>query len=422
MDGLANHGEGDSQCIWLRYATQFTVNGRTHTIEMALPIPVGASNELREQLLREAEAGMNMLTSHVDRRVSQMTQRPPSGNVAPATKILPQQVTPDSTTATPPPQQTAQVRERSPEVAPTAPKEVKEVVVPPTRPSVGASMPSTPTTTHETSSMTIPEFLHHIKEELGLESKQAMNILNVRSLSGINLRAALLQLQKMTAQGNTGPTEQPNRSSTNTNKTTAVPPTRPVPASNQAQANSPSRTTAAKGVNPTLANAAQPPAQMGNSGKPPASEAARPTVEETRNEPGERPILIFDEEVDFDKEGHQHEEEQVAGLDDFDDLNISLDLAARDLSTAKTRISSLRELRGATVASTSRIEALRNVVADQISEQQLYALIEGIWGISSLKKLKIDQVEELITWGTKEDYFTQQVEAVLQVLEEERYF
>src|ERR1700739_3708306 len=61
--------------IWLRYTTQFTTGGRTHSIEMGIPVPVGASAEMREQLIREAESGMEQLTRHVENRVMQMLQR-----------------------------------------------------------------------------------------------------------------------------------------------------------------------------------------------------------------------------------------------------------------------------------------------------------------------------------------------------------
>src|SRR6516165_2501723 len=61
--------------IWLRYTTQFSVGGRTHTIEMGIPVPVGASAETREQLIREAEMGMEQLTRRVESRVAQVLQR-----------------------------------------------------------------------------------------------------------------------------------------------------------------------------------------------------------------------------------------------------------------------------------------------------------------------------------------------------------
>ena len=43
-------GTDGNPYIWLRYTTQFSAGGRTHTIEMGVPVPVGASAEMREQL------------------------------------------------------------------------------------------------------------------------------------------------------------------------------------------------------------------------------------------------------------------------------------------------------------------------------------------------------------------------------------
>ena len=61
-------GEHDTPYIWLRYSTQFTTGGRAHTIEMEIPVPVGASAEQREQLIREAEAGIEQLYRQIEKR------------------------------------------------------------------------------------------------------------------------------------------------------------------------------------------------------------------------------------------------------------------------------------------------------------------------------------------------------------------
>ena len=57
MDGNTGRPDGTGSYIWLRYATQFKVGDRVHTIEMGVPVPIGASAEMRERLLREALAG-----------------------------------------------------------------------------------------------------------------------------------------------------------------------------------------------------------------------------------------------------------------------------------------------------------------------------------------------------------------------------
>ena len=78
MDGKMNKADGSDGTgshIWLRYATQFTMNGRSVTVEMGIPVPLGASAETRERLIREAEEGMEQLSNHIEGRIGQMVQR-----------------------------------------------------------------------------------------------------------------------------------------------------------------------------------------------------------------------------------------------------------------------------------------------------------------------------------------------------------
>src|ERR1700736_3757935 len=78
-------GEHDTPYIWLRHSTQFTTGGRTHTIEMEIPVPVGASAEQREQLIREAEAGIEQLYRQIEKRGAGRNQQPPEARRPPET-------------------------------------------------------------------------------------------------------------------------------------------------------------------------------------------------------------------------------------------------------------------------------------------------------------------------------------------------
>ena len=60
------------------------------------------------------------------------------------------------------------------------------------------------------------------------------------------------------------------------------------------------------------------------------------------------------------------------------------------------------------------------MLGDQLSNEQLLELIQGVWGVAGLKKLKNDQVEALISWA-KEDEFMNEAEVVLAVLQEDAY-
>src|SRR5947207_3640947 len=70
-----NNRDETGPYIWLRYTTQYSKDDQTHTIEMSIPVPLGASTERREELFREAEAGMNQLISRFGHRLPQTSQR-----------------------------------------------------------------------------------------------------------------------------------------------------------------------------------------------------------------------------------------------------------------------------------------------------------------------------------------------------------
>ena len=63
-------GRDGGEQIWLRQAATFTVNGETRTVEIAVPLRPGATDEEIEELLREADGGMERLTRHLDARVA----------------------------------------------------------------------------------------------------------------------------------------------------------------------------------------------------------------------------------------------------------------------------------------------------------------------------------------------------------------
>ncbi len=374
--------------IWLRYATQYTKDGRTHTVEMSIPVPLGANAETREQLFREAEVSMRQLVNHVEQRVPQLSQ---SAQPAPA-----------SAPGTRPPQKSANTQARpastpAPLTAPqpaTAGGDAGEfeqatarsaaATLPPTRPNVGASMPLTlgPTSNDTGSTLSLPEFIQYIKENLDLTPKQAMELLKVRSLStGINLREALEQLMSLAPRDGTTSLPTERRAEEN--------PPAPMPISNAVAVHAHAST-----------NSAFP------------AEVAHEPGPDTGRMREARPAYGFNEEINPDEED---------ALEELEDFAIPAEnLSPRLLEQARTMIDTLRESQGAAVANPKRLQVLNTVAISQISEEQLQAVAQGIWGIAALKKLKVDQVEALISWA-KQDYFVEEVDAVLVVLEEEHY-
>lgn len=204
--------------IWLHYGTQLTVNGRSYTIEMNVPMPIGASEETREQLLREADAGMNQVASHVENRVAQLLQRvqPTQGKIpapaqtpkpaprpqpasVPAPLTGPQPLQPAPTRArenTLEPVSSAQYVQNAQNTQNTQNVQKEPVNVPPTRPNIGASMPSTPAL-GDSSNLSLQQFIGYIRENMGLSPKQAMDLLKIKTLTGVNLRDAVEQLQNL---------------------------------------------------------------------------------------------------------------------------------------------------------------------------------------------------------------------------------
>lgn len=112
----------------------------------------------------------------------------------------------------------------------------------------------------------------------------------------------------------------------------------------------------------------------------------------------------------FDEEEEDDLELDLEELEDFDN--------ERSRAQAQEKLDKLKEAGGSTTANASRLTVLKNVIGEQISETQLQRLIRDLWGATSVKKLKVDQAEALISWA-KEDEFESEVEAVLTLLEEE---
>jgi hypothetical protein len=456
----ASGGTG-GEYIWLRYATQFNVAARSYTIEMGLPMPIGASEEEREQLLREADAGMTQLTGYVENRVAHMLQRvqPTQGPIpTPVPMVRPSTTPPPSVQATPsmPPATPVQrpvvkpasvpVVHNAAQAVPTplsgtsgapAPREIRDgrdnVVEPPFQPQREMSVPPTrsiinmplSTTGDAGGNMSLPQFLKIIHESLGLNPKQAMEMLHVKTLSGVNLREALEELQylvteqdaneatsataKNTPQGTSPHPKADEKAVIEKATNRSTPPTRvdkaetpaasvatPAHAGNNASRNVPNNTPLSI-----------PGVTMGTNMLKPVSKEPRREEQEgnVREEP---PVYVFDEEV-----GTEEEDEDLDELEDEPE-----ELSAEARAQARKMISQFRESRGSTPASDLRLRVLNNVIGGQITMEQLQDLIQGIWGVNSIKKLKVDQVELLISWA-KTDEFLDEVDPVLTVLEEE---
>jgi hypothetical protein len=245
-----------------------------------------------------------------------------------------------------------------------------------------------------------------------LSSKQAMDLLRVKSLSGINLREALENLKRIVAQNAQGGAATPQQPQNQSQQASTVREARPVvspPVSNNTSSAPPpappSPSTASKSQDEAIDEILTKPAL--GALEDPEQERGMNVIDLRVSQPVQ-PARGFDEEDDLED------------LDEADNLSLAPEISPEQLNSAREKINALREMQGATVASAARLQALRNAADDEVSDEQLQELAVGIWNIQTLKKLKKDQVEALISWA-KEDYFLDEAEAVLMVLEEERY-
>lgn len=428
MDSNRNMQEESTAYIWLRYATQYIRDGQTHTLEMSVPVPVGATPELKAQLFREAEENMQQFTTQIEQHhptippharngqtMSQTAPRP-----LPRTKPTPnsQAITPRTSTSgsslpanrpasqSAPPTTTLSV----PSGTSRAPGEDNHVVEHDTRPeqhNERSGHERVERTRHnngsipggENGGMPLPQFIQYIKENLNLSPRQAMDMLEVKSLTnGINLRDALEQLKARSGQSGPLPT--------------TIEPTRWHEDMGDGHKRQDQRS--ADNDEPEMRT---PTGALNNDG------ASSTPIEL----PLPRPAAAFDEEVGPDipdmlddleaLEDSLPPDEPLEAFSGPDEEELAGDqFSTQELAQARTKLDELRAIQGATTVTDARLKVLNNVLDGQIDEEQLVALISGVWNISVPKKLKVDQVEELISWAKREDAFIEQVEAVLAVL------
>ncbi len=424
MDDNTGKPDGAGAYIWLRHTTQFKVGDRIHTIEMSVPVPIGASAEMRERLFREAEAGLEQLANRVENRADQVaqnaqvtTRNQPGKVVAPTPKttVPPATASPSTSQSTPqtiqrpatppsPPPAPIQLHEPAPTASTMPPTREtvqpptlndKDLAVPATRHYIGASMPSAPGTSGDVSgSMKLPQFIQYIKESMGLTPKQAMDLLNVKTLSGLNLRDALEQLQSLVVR-----------------ETVASTPTVPTPIVREQKATKPDTKTSPANATPVPPPSTPTPIPVASVKTPGLKEITNAVV---RDAPSSYPAN-FDEEIDLD-----NDEEEELDLGGDEGIEFLPELTDEERAIAGEVFDKLKEARGTSTASEQRLRAMHNVVNDQVSDEQLLQIIDGVWGVNAFKKLKSDQVEALISWA-KKDEFINEAELVIMLIQEGQY-
>src|SRR5690242_8879808 len=223
------HLEDDGGHIWLRQAATFTVAGQTRTVEIAVPLRPGADAEEIEALLREADAGLERLSRHLDARMAALAGLSPgSGEIAepdapvsaapaahpampagavaetaepparPAAAPTPARTPDAGARETPTPRPPATVPTHEPPAAtrarPSGPLPASPAAAAHPTPAPSPAAPSPAAASAEP--LSIADFLAAARQEFGYNPKQAMERLSVRTLSGLNLREALEMLRR----------------------------------------------------------------------------------------------------------------------------------------------------------------------------------------------------------------------------------
>ncbi len=415
-------GSEGGPSIRLRYSRQFQSGGHAHSIDAEATLPVGVSQERREQVIAELESDVEQLA----RQVVQRSARP-TGEARPQ---APARSASSGMPGTP-------TTSRGQEEPAAIQRQAANAPVSASRTPISESMPATPTSSSEGTTVRLPQFINAIKKRWDMSLKEAMDLLHVTTLEGANLREAYAQLQSiMEAKNAPRPNTQPRitqaspageapRPNTQSRITQAPP---IIEAPRQGNRNAPPQSSTRSSSNQTTAQGMreQGPIALKTDTRPtPPSTSApeaipaderRHGLETSTNFAGspKAPIPIQLGTVrDLSPRSYKFEEEE----DDDDEYELPEDedtIAVR----AQFKLDELKGIRGSNAVSAERLTVLNNVVDSQVSEEQLQQVMQAAWGTTVKKKLKGTQVEKLISWA-KEDDFALEVEAMLTLLAEE---
>ena len=425
----------DSEHIWLRQSVVFTRDGRTRTLEIAIPLRLGATAEEIESLLREADDGMDRLSWHLDARVAALLGEatPPREDVvasapqpaapeAPPVAVEPAAASGEAAgerhpialrPASPPPPAAPQRQDPPPTPARGRP------VAPLVRETPAAdTVAQRPVHQSPTEPLTLPQFLAEAQSEFGFGPRQVMEKLGVRSLSGVNYREALESLRRQALRENT-----------------------------------------------TTTMATQESEHRGERQTSSAPQAQAPRYFEEEEEDLDAPEVIFGAEDDVDQPseqldpyggvaGRRADDEGDEGDEMLDGFGLEaqrdflapassvptpLSLVPRSRPTAPAAskgtapgntalsdehariaqlIGQLREAQTGGVPSSHQRSAYRNIVVRELGDEKAKALVAGLYRVTS-ERLGPEQLDALSSWG-KRDTFADDADLVLATLRAER--
>jgi hypothetical protein len=380
--------------IWLKQAIQFSVAGQLRTIEIALPVRPDASAEEIERLLRQADAGLDQMTQHLGKKVEELLrqgQAQMAGGMASSPGRASPGIEGSAEASSPGARATSSGYPRNADMragmASQAPESAGQLTARPTDlpDSTGSSL------------IDRKQFIAEIAV-LGLNPRQAMERLGIRTLDGINLHQALEQLRLQLLRERALPTRGPSADAEETHAT----PSRRLPRTGNS-----SHTDALPQRQPPELKHGPLPSQVAPLGRT----APHPLPE--GGFPGE------DEEQMSTSDAAQ---EQSAELEPPEPLPAPIPIrgertliSIQERLRAQSLLDRLRRLRGRlNPPSSDNLKAFHYVVEDQLGVAKTAALLQAIWNVSQPEKLSPDQVLECIRWG-KDDHFEDDVDMLLSL-------
>ncbi|MGO8948591.1 MAG: hypothetical protein ACLQUY_13210, partial [Ktedonobacterales bacterium] len=394
----------DGGHVWLRQSVTGTIDGRIRTMEIAIPVRPGMAADQIEALLREADVCMPVISRHLDSYFGESASpTPPSSGMSPELPTV--ALYPSSSEPV-----RASSRGERPVAVPARP-----VAAP--KPAPSAVSPTEPAEPAEPAqALSVRDFVAAARAELDLSPKQAMERLNVKSLTSLDLREALAKLrsQSLPSAGNVA------------NSTNSF------------------------GGGPSSALAAAP--------SPPLPPPLPRYFEEEDNEfevtfslDGDLPEEIADlADPLFPKTTDEKDEFDLEDVPDFDIVPPSqvaapatkrpaapkpsaFRAAAEDSlvaslpkettmdagrSQALQIIGQLRATSKGGVPSSQQRIAYRNIILQELGEQTAKTLVTSLWRVP-VERLGAEQLDALLSWGKRET-FGGEASLVLAALRAER--
>lgn len=340
-----------SDHMWLKQSGQFVVNGQTRVWEIGIPVRIGASRDEIEKLIHEANSGMEQISSYFDKKIDEMG---------------------------------SSVKKHAAQPVPTAvhssPALVKsQLSVKNETENVSESQ--------ENSGFGRKQFIAEIAM-LSLNPRQAMEILNVRTLDGLNLQDSLEILRKEVLKNKKIPEENKQE-----NK-----PANPV--KGQSHSAKSETAVAGKGDSTPVLKESEAPYSENKTG-------VEGFFEEEDNDPVQNQTLSLSQTM-------RASTTSVSNIS-----NLTSTLTPMQRVKIKAKIAEMQDIASsAGQPSTWQMDAYKNVVVDQLGEEQSSQLLQALWSVEKPDELSPDQIDACTRWAKISDEFLEEVAGVIELSSE----